>query len=512
MAAGMAITSEEGQLYNARITWLLVFSCAIASTGGLIFGYDIGTSGGVTSMDHFLKKFFPDVYKKMKEDSMTSNYCKFDSQLLTSFTSSLYIAGLVASLCASPVTRAFGRKSSILLAGASFLAGSAIGGAAYNVFMLMLARVLLGVGIGFANQSVPMYLSEMAPPKSRGAFGIGFDLCIAIGVLLANLVNYGAEKVKGGWGWRVSLALAGAPASFLIVGALFLPETPNSLIEDDKNHEKAKRVLQQVRGVDDVQIELDDLIRASNVSKITKHPFKHIIKRKYRPQLVMSIAIPFFQQLTGINVITFYAPILFRTIGLGESASLMSAVVTGAVVSTTIFFTLLIADKVGRRVLFMVGGAVMLVCQFLIGGIMAIKLGDHGRLSNSYGILVLILVCTYVAGFGLSWGPLGWLVPSEISPLEIRSTALSIRVAVDFLLLFLVAQAFLAMLCHFKAGIFFFFGGWVALMTAFVYLLLPETKNVPLERMDRIWREHWFWRRFVLDDDEDSLGTKAEAA
>ena len=113
-------------------------------------------------MDHFLKKFFPDVYKKMKEDSMTSNYCKFDSQLLTSFTSSLYIAGLVASLCASPVTRAFGRKSSILLAGASFLAGSAIGGAAYNVFMLILARVLLGVGIGFANQ-VALSLSCTAP-------------------------------------------------------------------------------------------------------------------------------------------------------------------------------------------------------------------------------------------------------------------------------------------------------------------------------------------------------------
>lgn len=103
-------------------------------------------------MDHFLKNFFPDVYKKMKGDSMTSNYCKFDSQLLTFFTSSLYIAGLVASLCASPVTRAFGRKSSILLGGIAFLAGSVIGGAAYNLVMLMLARALLGVGIGFANQ------------------------------------------------------------------------------------------------------------------------------------------------------------------------------------------------------------------------------------------------------------------------------------------------------------------------------------------------------------------------
>ncbi|KAL3521397.1 hypothetical protein ACH5RR_019546 [Cinchona calisaya] len=255
MEDGMAVTSEggqQGQLYNARITLLLVLSCAVAATGGLTYGYDVGIS----------------------------------------------------------VTRAFGRKSSILLGGAAFLAGSATGGAAYNVIMLLTARVLLGVGIGFANQAIPMYLSEMAPPKNRGAFGIAFNLCIGIGILLANLVNYGDQKIKGGWGWRISLAMAAAPASVLTLGALFLRETPNSLVEHGKNHEKARRMLQQVRGVDDVQVELDDLVRASNVSKRVKHPFKDLMKRKYRPQLVMSIAIPFFQQITGITVIAFYAPVL----------------------------------------------------------------------------------------------------------------------------------------------------------------------------------------------------------
>lgn len=108
--------------------------------------------GGVTSMEPFLKKFFPEVYLKMKRDTKVSNYCKFDSPLLTTFTSSLYVAGLVASFFASSVTGAFGRKPSILVAGASFLAGSALGGAAVNVFMLISGRILLGVGIGFANQ------------------------------------------------------------------------------------------------------------------------------------------------------------------------------------------------------------------------------------------------------------------------------------------------------------------------------------------------------------------------
>lgn len=351
-------------------------------------------------------------------------------------------------------------------------------------------------------QSVPLYLSEIAPPESRGAFNVGFQFCVGLGVLSANLINYGTEKIKGGWGWRISLAMAAAPATILTLGTLFLlPETPNSLIQrgnDDVHRLKAMKMLQRIRGTDDVQSEFDDLIKASEQSESVKHPFKNLLQRKYRPQLVMSIAIPFFQQVTGINVISFYAPVLFLTIGLGESASLMSAVVTGIVGTSTTFLSLLIVDKFGRKMLFKIGGIQMFVSQMLIGGIMAAKLGDHSiGMNKGYGVLVLVLICLYVAGFGLSWGPLGWLVTSEIFPLEIRSAAQSVTVAVGFLFTFLVGQTFLSMLCHFKAGIFFFFGGWVAVMTVFVHLLLPETKNVPIEKMQQIWRDHWFWKKIV---------------
>ncbi|XP_059666919.1 hexose carrier protein HEX6-like [Cornus florida] len=505
MAVVLAVR-DEGMEYNGRMTAFVVLSCMVAATGGIIFGYDIGISGGVTSMESFLKKFFPEVYTKMKEDTEISNYCKFDSQLLTSFTSSLYVAGLIASFFASWITRAFGRKPSILVGGAAFLAGSALGGAAYNVYMLIFGRILLGVGVGFANQSVPLYLSEMAPPRYRGAINTGFQLCVAIGVLTANLINYGVEKIKGGWGWRISLAMAAVPASILTLGALFLPETPNSLIQRRSNdHQKAKLMLQRVRGTEDVQAELDDLIKASAISNTTKHPFKKIIQRKYRPQLVMAIAIPFFQQVTGINVISFYAPVLFRTIGLGESASLLSSLlVTGVVGTGSTFVSMLIVDKLGRRVLFIFGGIQMFVSQLMVGSIMAAQLGDHGGMSKGYSLLVLIFICIYTCGFAWSWGPLGWLVPSEIFSLEIRSAGQSIAVAVNFLFTFVIAQTFLAMLCHFKAGIFFFFGGWVLVMTGFVYVLLPETKNMPIEKMDRVWREHWFWKKIVGEEHEGS--------
>ncbi|XP_068635664.1 hexose carrier protein HEX6-like [Aristolochia californica] len=505
MAVGFAVQSG-GVQYNGRMTPFVILSCMAAAMGGVIFGYDIGISGGVTSMEPFLRKFFPEVYKKMKEDSSISNYCKFDSQLLTSFTSSLYIAGLVASFFASTVTRAFGRKPSIVTGGVAFLAGTALGAAALNIYMLIIGRLLLGIGVGFANQSVPLYLSEMSPPKYRGAFNNGFQFSIGIGALSANLINYGTEKIPAGYGWRISLAMAAVPASLLTLGALFLPETPNSLIQQDDNHHKALKMLQKVRGTEDVQAELEDLIKANAVAKTVKHPFRNIFRRTYRPQLVMAIAIPFFQQVTGINVIAFYAPLLFRTIGLGESASLMSAVVTGLVGTGSTFVSMLLVDRLGRRTLFMVGGIQMFVSQLAIGAIMAAQLGDYGGLSTGYAYLVLILISIYVAGFGWSWGPLGWLVPSEIFQLEIRSAGQGITVAVSFVFTFVVAQTFLSMLCHLKWGIFLFFGGWVAIMTGFVYLLLPETRNIPIELMDRVWMEHWFWKSIIIATEKEIKG------
>ncbi|KAA3456866.1 hexose carrier protein HEX6-like isoform X1 [Gossypium australe] len=460
MAFAEGIPGERGQ-YNGKVTLLVVLSCVVAASGGLIFGYDLGVSGGVTSMDPFLKKFFPNVYRRMKEGTKISNYCKFDSQLLTLFTSSLYLSGLVSSLFASTVTRVFGRKASMLVAGVAVLIGSALGGAASNLYML----------------SIPLYISEMALPKHRGAMNIIFDTGVGIGVLIANIINFCTEKIDGGWGWRISLSMAAVPASILTIGAIILPDTPNSLIQKDNNLENAKRVLQRIRGTNDVQQELDDLLKASSISKTTKDPFKKILQRKYRPQLVMAAAIPFFAQMTGINVITFYAPILFRTIGLRESSSLLSAVVIRCFNVGCTFISMFVVDKQG----------------------------DHGGLSKASAYVVLVLICIYISGFGLSWGPLGWLVPSEIYPLEIRSAGQSITVAVSFFFCFLIGQTFLAMLCHMKAGIFFFFGGWVALMTLFIYFFLPETKNVPIEKVEQLWKEHWFWKRFVGDEVDDNI-------
>ncbi|RZC86723.1 hypothetical protein C5167_030071 [Papaver somniferum] len=500
MAGGFVESGDVSKQYNGRVTLFVILSCMVAGLGGVLFGYDIGISGGVTSMPPFLMKFFPKVYRRMIEDKNISNYCKFDSQLLTAFTSSLYLASLIACFFASYVTRIYGRKPSIIVGGAAFVIGSVFGGAAVNIEMLIIGRILLGIGVGFANQSVPLYLSEMAPAKYRGAINNGFQLSTNLGVLSANLINYGTEKIKGNYGWRLSLAMAAFPALIFTIGSIFLPETPNSLIQRGSDFKKAKIVLQKVRGTDDVQAELDDLIEASSVSKTTNQSQFIIFEKRYRPQLVMAVAIPFFQQVTGINVIAFYAPLLFITIGFGTSAALLSSVLIGVIATTFTIVSMFIVDRFGRRALFIVGGIQMFMSQIIVGSVMANKLGDHTALmTKSYAYFVLVFICVYVCGYSWSWGPLGWLVPSEIFPLEIRSAGQTIVVSTGMIFTFIIAQTFLTMLCHLKAGIFFFFGGWVFIMTVFVYFFLPETKGIPIEQMVRVWREHWFWKRFVGD-------------
>lgn len=140
--------------------------------------------------------------------------------------------------------------------------------------------------------------------------------------------------------------------------------------------------------------------------------------------------------------------------------------------------------------------------QVVVAIILGVKFGDNQELSKGYSILVVIVICLFVVAFGWSWGPLGWTIPSEIFPLETRSAGQSITVSVNLLFTFVIAQCFLAMLCHFKFGIFLFFAGWITVMTIFVYFFLPETKGVPIEEMIFLWRKHWFWKRIVPESPE----------
>jgi len=190
----------------------------------------------------------------------------------------------------------------------------------------------------------------MAPARYRGAFRNGFQHSLCLGSLAANIINYGAEKITGGWGWRLSLGLAGVPAALFTLGALFLPETPNSLVQQGEDRGRVRTLLQKIRGTDAaaVDAELDDIVAANSAAARGgggDSGLRLILSRpRYWPQLAIAVLMPAFTQLSGINAIGFYAPVLLRSIGMGESASLLSTIVLVVVSSAATFTSLFAAD------------------------------------------------------------------------------------------------------------------------------------------------------------------------
>jgi len=211
-------------------------------------------------------------------------------------------------------------------------------------------------------KAAPLYLSEIAPPKWRGAFNAGYNFFVGIGVLAAGCINFGTAKHR--WGWRLSLGLAVVPAAVMAMGAFLITDNPSSLVERGKI-DQARRALRKARGSSiDVEPELEELIRCSKIAKsVEQEPFMTIFERQYRPHLVMAIAITFFQTLTGINVVAFYAPNLFQSVGLGHDAALFSAIIIGAANLASIVLGTAIVDRFGRRFLFVTGGICMFLCE-----------------------------------------------------------------------------------------------------------------------------------------------------
>ncbi|PPD77398.1 hypothetical protein GOBAR_DD25678 [Gossypium barbadense] len=313
------------------------------------------------------------------------------------------IFGYDLGISASWITQGLGRRMTMMFGGLFFAIGAVINGFAENVLMLIIDQVLLGFGIGFANQSIPIYLSEIAPSKYRGALNIMFQLSITIGILVANLLNYFTAKIDGGWGWRLSLGEAVVPGLIFFFGCFFLTDSPNSLLECDK-FEEAKVQPQKIRGID----------RKS--SMIWLKP-----------------------QLTGMNVFVFYAHVLFKSMGFGNNASLMSALITSIVNFSATLVSIATVDKYGRRTLFLEGGLQMLLCQLVMTVSIASKFGtsgNPGELPLWFSMLVVIAMCVYIAGFAGSIG-----------------------------------------------------------------LFLPETKGVPIEEMTIVWKNHPRWSKYFVEKD-----------
>uniref|UniRef100_A0A0E0K1G1 Major facilitator superfamily (MFS) profile domain-containing protein n=1 Tax=Oryza punctata TaxID=4537 RepID=A0A0E0K1G1_ORYPU len=507
MAGGESIANDGEAAAAGRgtgggeVTFTVVMSCLTAGAGGLLLGYDIGVTGGLTQMESFLQAFFPEVLRKMSSAKQDA-YCIFDSQVLNAFVSSFYLSGMVASLVAGHLTKTLGRRNSLLIAGVLFFAGTLLNLAAVNISMLIIGRILLGVAVGFSSLAAPVYLAEIAPPRWRGAFTTSIGLFANLGFLMADMINYRVTTMAR-WGWRLSLGAGIVPAVIVIVGAASIPDTPNSLALRGRINE-ARDSLRRIRGagsaVADVDVELKDIIRAAEEDRrYESGALRRLLRREYRPHLVMAVMITVFYEMTGGVVVGIFTPLLFFTVGFTSQKAILGSIITDVVSIASVAIAAVVVDRRGRRTLFMVGGTVLILCQLAMAWIFGAQLGTDGEraMSRGYAAAVVALVCTYAAGLCVSWVPLSSVVTSEIFPLEVRSAALGLGGAISSALTFMQSQSFLEMLCSLKYGAFAYYAVWLVVMTAFVAVFLPETKGVPIESMSAVWAQHWYWRRFV---------------
>ncbi|KAL6650826.1 hypothetical protein ACP70R_009751 [Stipagrostis hirtigluma subsp. patula] len=366
MVEGGFVTAAVGDRvhdYSGGLTFSVVITCLMAASCGLIFGYDIGVSGGVTQMESFLKKFFPEVLRGLKSAKHDA-YCKYDNQVLTAFSSSMFLAGMVSSLAASRVTRRVGRKAVMLIGGTLFLTGSIINAGAVNIAMLIIGRMLLGFDVGFTTQAAPLYLAETSPARWRGAFTMTYHLLLVVGILSATIANYFTNRIPD-WGWRVSLGIAVLPATIIVIGALFVPDTPSSLVLRGKPN-KARTSLQRLRGADaDVEAEFKDIVLAVEVARQNDEgAFKRLRNMGYRHYLLVMVAIPTFYDFTGMIVISVFTPVLFRTVGFNSQKAVSGTVIITLVGLCAVTLSTFVVDRCGRRFLLLIGGITMMIYQW----------------------------------------------------------------------------------------------------------------------------------------------------
>ncbi|KAK3442052.1 LOW QUALITY PROTEIN: hypothetical protein EUGRSUZ_B02288, partial [Eucalyptus grandis] len=226
------------------------------------------------------------------------------------------------------------------------------------------------------------------------------------------------------------------------------------------------------------------------MAKKVEGSFQSLTKPSSRPQLIWGTIIQILQQFTGINVIMFYAPVLFQTMGFGSDASLLSAVVTGLINVVSTFIAIFTVDRCGRKVLLIEAAIQMLVAQCTMGITLAIHLKSTNEIPKGNALFVVFLVSFFVAGFAWSWGPLGWLIPSEIYPLETQNADFFFAVGMNMLCNFIIAQCLDHALRH-EIGDFFFFSAWIVVTGCFATFMLPVTKGIPIDEMnERDWKKH----------------------
>jgi sugar porter (SP) family MFS transporter len=445
-----------GNLTKQKVTGILIIATAIAAVGGILFGFDTGViSGAILYIQH-------DWNLNSVEESIA--------------TSSVLVGAIIGAVLGGLAADRLGRKRSIIAGSISFIIGTLILLVSTGLGIFVVGRLLIGIAIGLASFIVPMYISELAPEHIRGALVSLNQLFVTLGIL----VSYGVDTLFSASGsWQSMFAVGLIPAVILLVGIAFMPNSPRWLVYKHRS-DKARKVLEKVRGKKDVDPEIEEIESAIKTQSNAKSMLRSSVV-KY--PLIVGLGLAIFQQITGVNTIIYYAPTIFQFAGLSSDTAAIAAT-TGVGLANFIVtgIALALVDRVGRRPLLLVGIAGMVASLVILGAGFYFASSIGG---STVGIITAVSLIAYISFFAIGLGPVFWLLISEIFPLQVRGTAMSLATIANWTANFAITLVFLGLVGFLgQTGTFWLFAVIGIIAFIFTVRLVPETKGLTLEQIE----------------------------
>ncbi|KAG6060652.1 hypothetical protein E4U32_003343 [Claviceps aff. humidiphila group G2b] len=501
-----AMRHDPDAIYNGRTILLVCCACF----GGMVFGWDTGAIGGVLAMEQTRDKFG---YKNRSKTDKSN----LDQNIVSTLQAGCFAACLVTSWFADR----FGRRATLVGAGlltsvgVLFQAASGIKG---TLAVMYVGRFISGLGVGCASTVSPLYVSECCPRAIRGGLTGFYQLFNVVGIMIAFWVNYGCLlHVQAPAVYIVPLALQALPAALLVAGMLMSPESPRWCAQKD-DWEGTTRVLVKLRGLpaesEYVAREIQEMAGqlAQERRLMGDANFRSLMRELWlvpanRKRAIITVVLMICQQLTGVNAINYYAPQIFTNLGMtGTDTSLFATGVYGVVKTVAcIVFLLFVADSLGRRRSLLWTSPMLMIVLFIIGIYGRVQPPVEHQPVTAFGYVAITCIYLWAAFFQFGWGPACWILVSEIPTARLRAVNVSIGAATQWLFNFIMARTVLTMqntMGYKGYGMFFMFGSFDVLMGIFVYLFVPETKGLSLERMDEL---------FGMAETAKQLDTEVEA-
>ncbi|KAI9668799.1 MAG: High-affinity glucose transporter rgt2 [Alyxoria varia] len=490
--------------------------------GGVLYGYDTGTIGGILAMPYFIKEFATET----GPDPETGEIAPFitsdqSSEIVSILSAGTFFGALTASPAVIPeldneiLTRYgknsgdyLGRRMGLMVSIIVFTFGVILQTAATEIPLFVAGRFFAGYGVGMLSALIPMYQSETAPKWIRGAVVGAYQLAITIGLFLAAIVDNATADRDDTGSYRIPVAVQFLWGIILFVGLIFLPETPRYLIKKGQP-EKAAKSLSRLRKLD-----TDNPALRSELKEITanheyelslgKATYIDCFKGGLFKRLATGCLLQALQQLTGVNFIFYYGTSYFTSAGFSDS--FIITVITSCVNVASTFPGLYLVEKWGRRNLLMFGAIGMFVCQYIVAIVGTVEGTENIPAQKA----AIAFICIYIFFFACSWGPCAWVVTGEIFPLKVRAKSLSMTTASNWLLNWAIAYATPYLVNNnpgqppqgvdLQSKIFFIWGSCCALCFVFVYVLIYETKGLSLEQVDELYAKvsrAWNSSKFV---------------